>query len=128
MINEATNDSFIVSEPGSYTVVVFGEEGCESQPSVPQIVGTTGIHTILNSADLKFYPNPVSGLFTITFPDNQVNTIIEVYQLNGKYITNHVVDGRQARFNVKDYPDGVYIAKVITGTGELVKTIRFVKE
>ena len=126
MISEATNDTLLVSEPGSYTVVVFGEEGCESDASEAQLLGNTGLDMDSNSSDLKFYPNPVSDMFTISFGANQVNTIIKIYQLNGKHVESQEVHGNQAIFNMEDYPQGLYIAEVISG--DLVRTIRFVKE
>ncbi len=126
MISGSENDSLIVSEPGSYSVVVFSEDGCPSEASIPQAIGTTGFDLNTKIPGLQFYPNPVSDAFTLEFGDSKGKKTVTIYQFNGAQIETHDIYGSKAVFPLPDYAAGVYFVKVVTENSE--KTIRFVKK
>ena len=125
-ISGGTNDSIVVSEPGSYTVMTYSEDGCASDASIAQLIGPTGIYVDFNSLDIQFYPNPVNESFTVTFSGGQGKKIVTIYHLNGKQTDSQEVYGQKAEFNVNDYPAGFYLVKVVSGN--MVRTSRFVKQ
>ena len=60
----ATNQSYIVTQSGYYTVVVGDSNGCVN--SVSQTVLIEGINDVnVDDSNISIYPNPSSGSFTV---------------------------------------------------------------
>lgn len=68
--------------------------------------------------DIKIYPNPNQGIFTIEFNENNLsNYSVEVINSIGKtiYKKQNVPMGKYA-IDISDQPRGIYFIKIITGT------------
>jgi uncharacterized repeat protein (TIGR01451 family) len=71
--------------------------------------------------NLKLFPNPSSGLFTIS-SDNKELLLLEVYNLMGEKLISQTVLEGQSTLNLLSYPTGIYTVRVSNGEG-----VRFVK-
>jgi len=80
IISGATNQSYIATVSGNYTVVVTNTFGCYSDPSEPVSVVISGIEDI-NPFSLKVFPNPM-----------QSHTRIEYYLTNTQQINITLYD------------------------------------
>jgi len=76
---------------------------------------TLGNSSFEMANSLKIYPNPSTGIFTIT---TQKNATIEVYDLVGKAIAKQQITTGSNTVNISNYASGVYLVKAISETGE----------
>ena len=76
------------------------------------------------NADINIlvYPNPSTGVFTVTAP-NQTITNIEVIDATGKTVATRQVNANSYTFNLYGYSAGIYSVKVETETGVKLKKI-----
>jgi hypothetical protein len=72
-------------------VTIANEKGCYNASDPVTIpTGTTGIENVDPFADLKIYPNPGQGLFTVELDNNLFGDLyISALDQNGKEIFNN---------------------------------------
>lgn len=81
--------------------------------------------TELERASLKLYPNPTQHFFKIT--ENEVVKSVNVLNILGQ--TQMVVNvNDDATVGVSDLDRGMYLVQMIDENGDLVKTVRLMKE
>ena len=74
----------------------------------------TGIRDNINSENYKIYPNPTTGVFTISGEN-----IREVQIRNAAgYL---IYDGVSTAVNLGNHPDGIYLVKIMTDKGTIIK-------
>jgi O-glycosyl hydrolase len=84
----------------------------------------TGINPFNKQADdLKIFPNPATGIFTIETPQNAT---INISNIQGRLIKTYSSDSNKINVNVSELPIGVYLVEMETDRGVVVK--KFVKE
>jgi len=83
----------------------------------------TSINATLNSLDLKIFPNPNSGNFTL---DLEAAANIEIINSLGITIYNDQLNNGKHNFNISKHPSGLYILK-LSSKGE-TKTIKLIKD
>jgi mannan endo-1,4-beta-mannosidase len=91
------------------------------------LVNSTGV--IKNNDDVAIYPNPSTGLFTITFNKATVeNLTVDILDVTGKVVKTFFVKSNttSATLDLQDMPDGVYLARLTNSTGIVIK--KLVKE
>jgi mannan endo-1,4-beta-mannosidase len=87
---------------------------------------TTGINIINNLDNIAIYPNPSTGIYTITFDKTtNENLTIEVMDITGKTIKTLVVksDIGSTQLNLQDLPNGVYITRISSANGVIMKKL-----
>ena len=66
-----------------------------------------------NYADIKLFPNPTMGIFTITFNNNQ-NHQINILNVNGKVIKSAKdISANEWNFDISEFSSGTYLIKVL---------------
>ena len=75
---------------------------------------------------IKVNPNPTTGKFNINLGGGHSETIIELFDLQGKLITTKMVNTASTEFDLSDNEKGLYLIKVSSERG--VQTIRVVKQ
>lgn len=75
---------------------------------------------------LAIYPNPSTGVFTITWNNQGMDTQIEVVDAQGKRIQKMEVKGSSAKLDLTSFEAGVYILSLTNETG--TSTYRIVKQ
>jgi trimeric autotransporter adhesin len=84
----------------------------------------TGIEQLTNTISITLYPNPSTGIFTISFAgaQNFVPATMEIYNVLGEKVT--VATLKQVHgdheINISSQPTGVYLYRIITEDGSLV--------
>jgi hypothetical protein len=68
---------------------------------------------------LSIYPNPVVNIFSLYMdtPDNEKYQV-SIYNLKGQMIERREVSGHSETFDIAHYPQGIYIVRVVTQSGE----------
>ncbi len=86
-----------------------------------------GAATSVNEiAEVNFnvYPNPTQGDITVSFPNAQENTSVEVLNMNGQVVTSSVVNGSQSvELGTTGLASGMYTVRVQTATGISTKKV-----
>jgi hypothetical protein len=75
--------------------------------------------------EINVFPNPATGMFTVTIPASYGNSIIKVFTMNGKLVdeVSSNNNGTSNQINLENYPDGMYFLKVQSANGTTTKKI-----
>ncbi|WP_153042545.1 endonuclease [Rufibacter ruber] len=111
---------------GRYSVRAKNEEDCLSEWSAEYVFQqtTTGVLEDLNSV-LSLYPNPTSGLVTVSLPDAQKVTGIQVYNSLGQptQVATATRQGGLLHFSLAHLGRGIYLVHLQTDHGILVRRV-----
>jgi PKD repeat protein len=118
LISGAINQTYISTQNGNYTDIVTNTFGCNSIPSNSIAIVTTGIETLANLNDFSIYPNPTSGLISISFNSINSNTTIEIINELGQTLYSVLIrDCKELctiNYDFKSFSNGIYFVKVIS--------------
>jgi hypothetical protein len=122
----ATTSAIAVSPTAttSYTVNGTDANGCSNTTTITQNVSTcTSISQITNlNSQILIYPNPSTGLFTIT-TDEVIS--IEVTNILGETILKTNISEGNYSLNLSEQPNGIYFINVTkNGTHSVYKLIK----
>ncbi len=92
-------------------LAVFNENG------IPVSVNENG------KAENSFtvFPNPVKDQLNIELPREMKISFIEIYTMQGKVVKSQKITNNQNSIDVRDLPGGVYIIRLHTDEGEVMK-------
>jgi hypothetical protein len=110
----------------TYTVAGLNANGCKSASNITVYVHIcTGIDDLsANGADIKIYPNPNDGHFTmeLNFASPDANTI-EIFNVLGEIVYVKTLTGLNKQELIFDLSAGIYIAKISNKNGSVQKRI-----
>jgi len=88
-----------------------------------------GVATVVNTADVTVYPNPMTDLLNVAFNAAEGNNGVTVYDLNGNLIATQAVTAGSnvATFATASWANGMYYVSV-SNNGQVLKTISVVKK
>ena len=110
-INGATNQEFIPTSNGNYSVIVSSAT-CSDTSSCYQIVGV-GIRNINSDNSIELFPNPSSDIVTIDFEQTIDFLEISIYDIAGKVVLFEEYENTNtAKLNISDLKGGVYFIKI----------------
>lgn len=81
---------------------------------------------ILSTADFSFYPNPATVQISIENISLNIGDIVSIHNLEGQLLLQKNVDSETMNFNISEFATGVYLIKVKTENGLVVK--KFIKQ
>jgi len=88
-----------------------------------------GINEInLTQASIKLYPNPNNGVFNLEVIGEKVrvNNVVEVYNMLGEKVYTTKLNSSNTKLDLSDKTSGIYLYRMLTETGNLVSTGRFI--
>ncbi len=88
---------------------------------------TVGLENISINSKLDIYPNPTSGIFTISSSKVIPGAKVDVYELSGKLVYSERVKSQTLNIDLSDKPKGVYLVKVSYGE-KLISTKRLIMQ
>jgi len=75
----------------------------------------------VNKGKISVYPNPSNGVFTLSLSNVTENCNVEIYDVLGEKIYSQlIIANSQLTINLSNQPNGIYLYRVIGGTGDLV--------
>ena len=78
-------------------------------------------------AKIKLYPNPNTGVFTISIIEKEVKDInIEIFDIFGKSVFKTVSNNSNTEINMQNFAEGVYLVKLNSNT--LSEVLKFIKK
>lgn len=88
-----------------------------SERANKSISGPTGYQVL-------FYPNPTRDFVTITLPDNNKESTVDIINMNGAVLRTQVIPGSGAyTVSLKDYPAGIYVLRLSSASGSVIEKI-----
>lgn len=120
--------------PGSYTItnsnntvlaeMTTAEANFGSSDSNPFcVVSTNSIEEYLLDKSVSIFPNPAEEILNLTSSEGTVMQDISIFNLTGQLLMAQPVNGQTAKLNVAQLSKGVYLVKVNTARGIVVKQI-----
>ncbi|OJX00025.1 MAG: hypothetical protein BGO70_04470 [Bacteroidetes bacterium 43-93] len=108
-----------------WPVLQSADSGCADTVNIPGYGNPTSVVNVNKTADLKVYPNPVSGSVTIQATGDKMNTVV-VYNLVGTEVFKGSINGSSMVIDMSSFSKGMYLYKVqmndnSTVTGKLLK-------
>lgn len=106
----------------TYYAVIIGANGCPSLPTPIKAEVVLGVNDF-DLSKLKYYPNPVNDLLTITYAD--VITNVEVFDLNGRMVIKRDFDNQTVQLDFSNLSSGTYMLNIKTKeNSQFVKIVR----
>ncbi len=121
-IGGQTAQSFTATATGSYAVIVTSG-GCSKTSVCTNItISATGIGEHEALAGLQLYPNPGTGLYTLSVPEHAELIVSNVI---GEILLKQALTKGDNNLNLERYPDGIYSVHVIAnGRSAVVKVVK----
>ena len=96
--------------------------------SIPanKINAETNNKNILNSTEVKLYPNPNTGLFTVSVSQKDVKDLnIELFDVFGKSVFKTISNNVNTEINIQNLANGIYLVRLTSnGLSEVLKFIK----
>ncbi len=122
IIANATSNTYIPTNTGTYYVKVLNSEGCLSIASNSIYVGFTGIEES-ETDEIKTYPNPFNNEFIINIKSIE-SAQINIYNSVGQIIDSRICNcGENIKINAVKYNKGVYYIKLKTNDRITIRKI-----
>ncbi len=116
-----TNDTINAKCAGQYCCTITDNNGCKQNVCIT-ILNTTGISEVKGEGEMvKVYPNPSDGVFTFQSSVVSGQSSVEVYNILGEKIYSQLSTlNSPFSINLSNQPNGIYLYRVITETGNLI--------
>ncbi len=129
--NTTATTAVIVVSPtitSSYTVTGTSSFGCVNTVSVSQVVSPcTGIqNNALQVVEVKLYPNPNNGNFTLDMTVISDNTFIEIYNAIGQVVAKQKINALSNLITIDAMANGIYSLLIIEN-GQVTHKANIVK-
>lgn len=125
----STTNVLVVTPPSTRTYTVEGTDanGCTGKAVFTQTVNEcVGITDLTSEKNIRVYPNPVLDAIFVDL-NIETSASAELFNLTGQLIAKQTLQKGINRFNLANYPSGVYYLK-ISCNGMEPQTTRIVKE
>jgi len=96
-------------------VAPLGDAGSATSPVTPKI--ESGVSNVLNAADVKVFPNPSNGVFTIATGTDYANSSVVISNVVGAQVYSTTLTDAKAEINLSSLPSGVYNVTLKSTTG-----------
>lgn len=122
IITGATEQSYMALENGEYAVIL-SNNGCSDTSNCYQVSGLGILEH--NFENIKVYPNPANGEFSVDLGSNYKSTVTTITDLNGKIIQTNTFKNSQILNLIFDKPAGIYFLNI--NSGDKNSVVRLVK-
>jgi hypothetical protein len=122
----ATCTATATSASGTYKI--FPVAVVDNNYEITVVSGTltvtpkTGVDNLL-ADNVEVYPNPTPDKFKISMPGLSSKLSVEIYSFTGKLVMLEQLNAGKPEVNISALAPGVYIVKIITPKGVLLKQI-----
>ncbi|HWS59332.1 MAG TPA: T9SS type A sorting domain-containing protein, partial [Flavobacterium sp.] len=119
-IDGAINQTFTATQNGNYTVEITDANGCKGISSV-FIISNLSLNDNSVNKKINIYPNPTTGLVTISNEDNLTIDKIEIVNVLGKTVATKTENTSQV--DITSLSNGMYVFKIYSGENVSIKKI-----
>ncbi|MBS1646239.1 MAG: T9SS type A sorting domain-containing protein [Bacteroidetes bacterium] len=114
----ASTGSMVVASPTTTTIYyVQGEQGAcyTTGTSTVTVSACTGIDQVVNNNKLAVYPNPSTGLVTVSIPNLNGATTLIITDMIGKEIYRNALKDNDTNVDLSNLQRGMYLISVSDG-------------
>ena len=125
-LNMNTGSSVVASPTVTTTYVVTGFDGstCTTSKSLVVTVSTcAGIDNISNNSNISIYPNPSTGLVTISLPSINEATTLYVTDMIGKEVFKSSVKDVNINLDLSNLQKGLYMVTISNGQSKHIQKL-----
>ena len=108
-LNAGTNYSHTFNTVGAVPYVCSYHANMSGNITVAAVAGIKDV----KATTIKFYPNPVTDILSVTAKDVIDN--VSVYDLTGRQVLSSIASTPTVKLYMDNYPAGTYLVKVTTG-------------
>ena len=111
LIPGATEQSYICTQNGQYSVEVANEHGCTSKSNTISITDVGIVETRHAASPLRIYPNPTTGQLTIEYTDGArpVPTMdYTIFNVVGQVVQQGKLTQEISTINIETLAQGMY--------------------
>ena len=122
----ATTGSMVAASPTATTVyMVTGTTGSclSTKPTTVTVSACTGINQVSNATKIAIYPNPSTGLVTVTIPTLNEGTVMYVTDMIGKEVYKTSVTNNSTNLDLTGLQKGMYMITISNGKSTQVEKI-----
>ncbi len=76
-----------------------------------------------NGFPIAVYPNPADNILNISIPENTLNTMVEIIDINGKTVLKSSFNTSAIKLNISGLKKGLYLVKIQNTKGIITKRI-----
>ncbi|HTA60951.1 MAG TPA: T9SS type A sorting domain-containing protein [Bacteroidia bacterium] len=122
----ATTASVAVTPTVSTTYTVTGNytvTNCPTKTAVTVSVGCVGIENYTSTSNVHVYPNPSTGLVTISLTNVETGTVMYVTNMIGQQVAKTTLKDLNTNFDFSSFEKGVYFVTVTNGNNKHVEKL-----
>jgi uncharacterized delta-60 repeat protein len=119
-IDGAINQSFTATQNGNYTVEITDANGCKGTSAV-FILSNLSLNDNSINKKISLYPNPTTGIVTVSNQENLTIDKIEILDILGKIVSVKTYNTSQV--DISNVAKGIYIFKIYSGETVFQKKI-----
>ena len=121
-IGGQTAQSYTATATGSYAVIVTSGGCSKTSVCINITISATGIGENTSLSGLQLYPNPGTGLYTLTI-DEQAEVMVS--NVIGEVVLKQTLAKGTNSLNLEQQPNGIYTVNVIAnGKSSVVKVVK----
>ena len=120
-IDGETNQSFTPTESGNYAVEVT-QNGCSDISACNSVI-IVGVSKHLLSEEIKIYPNPTSGNFSIDLENVSDMTELSIRDIHGRLVYSENIENKNLVDIKLDHSAGIYLLTLKSEKGIIVRKI-----
>ncbi len=121
-----TTDTITNQCAGNYCCVATDAKGCIDSVCVGINIFLGAESITSNNRNIKLYPNPSDGKFTIESSIASGQSSLEIYNMLGEKIYTSTMNTSSTQINLGKNATGIYLYRVLTEKGELLGEGKFV--
>ena len=119
-IDGAINQTFTATQNGNYTVEITDANGCKGTSAV-FILSNLSLNDNSINKKTNIYPNPTTGIISISNEDNETIDKIEIVDILGKTVATKT--GNASQVDITSLSNGMYVFKIYSGENVSIKKI-----
>ncbi|MBK9670944.1 MAG: PKD domain-containing protein [Bacteroidetes bacterium] len=124
VIPGATNQHYITSANGNYTVTYTDSSGCTSLQSTPYLMLSTNVKE-MNENSFSLYPNPANEIVYFDCrSDLPKNSFLTIYDMFGRVKKFSEIKSKHLEIDVHALPPGLYVVEIKYGQTNLQQKLR----
>lgn len=90
---------------------------------------TISINNVKLNILLSVFPNPTSDYLFLQIPDhNTENLSYQLYDMQGKVLSQKQITGSETKISMSGLPDATYFVRVINQENKLVQSFKIIKK
>jgi hypothetical protein len=122
-------NAFTVLSGNLYAGGFFDHVGGIAASNVAEFTKPTAVNEVNNNENIRVYPNPSNGVFTIESLAGSRQSSVEIYNVLGEKVLEQLsILNSQFSINLSNQPAGIYVYRILSQDGSFISSGKMVKQ